>query len=76
MLQDNHKTDLHTVFNLGTGAELVYVGTTAKDALVSAAIYQNNEVGNLLNPITRARYEKMIIIGRYGFSINDLAVKF
>ena len=64
------------VLNLGTGEEFTYVGVTPKDALISAAIYQNNEVSNLLNPLTRDRYEKRIITGRYGFSIDDLAVKF
>ena len=64
-----------TVYNLATGEELIYVGITPRDALISAAILHNREANNLTNPLTRDRYEKRIITGRYGISIDDLAVK-
>lgn len=64
------------VYNLGTGEELTYTGLIPREALISAAIYQNGEADKLLNPLTRARYEKQIISGRYGMSIGNLAVKY
>lgn len=63
-----------TVLNLATGQEQIYTNLTPLEALISAAITQD-EPHNLTNTITRKRYAAAIIYGEISASIGDFAVK-
>lgn len=63
------------VYNLATGEELIFT-LAPEEALISAAIIAAGETGNLINPITRAKFAKRIVRTHRGnASIDYLAVK-
>jgi hypothetical protein len=62
------------VLNLATGEEQTYT-TAPIEALITAAIMGDKRTGDINNPLTRERYRKMVIYGRWSASIGDFAVR-
>ena len=66
-----------TVFNLLSNEEYTFTNISPLNALISAAILQSNCDNSLItNPITRDRFERKLIKGKYGMSIDNVAIKY
>ena len=64
-----------TVFNLFTGEESCFKNTDPKEALITAAIIDAGEPELISNPLTRKRYAKKIIAGKFSIGIDNVAVQ-
>ena len=68
------KTNEVIVLSLVDNLEYTFVGIDCIDALISQAILNSNQHMQVSNNMTRAKYRKKVLYGRYTASIGDLAV--
>jgi hypothetical protein len=63
------------VLNMATGEEQTYMDIEPISALISAAILGENKLGDVSNPLTRARMRKLVLYGKKTASIGDYGVE-
>lgn len=63
-----------TVLNLASNEEYTYSDMSPLDALINTAILNDLSSDFLDNPLTREKYRKKIIVGRYSASIGNFGV--